>query len=264
MNKSSTVPALKPDERKYYRDKLRAARYAALADSEGFEQICYVVEALGMRLCHKQKALGKYEEKLKQLAIGAPQFSLGSEGPQAFKSFDALFNILRSARNDAMHTGARARTATQAAIELCIGLEEALMANQPRTAGDLMVKGVVRVEPWQMVAEARQLMLMHSFSYIPIFHADRWNLLSDVQLVRFLASEDMGGRDRSDRLALSIEEAVSLDEQRGALLLESAKCVLPQVQVDTLVSEPQGEQKLWLVCDERNHLLGVLSPFELL
>lgn len=263
MNKSSTVPALKPDERKYYRDKLRAARYAALADSEGFEQICYVVEALGMRLCHKQKALGKYEEKLKQLAIGAPQFSLGSEGPQAFKSFDALFNILRSARNDAMHTGARARTATQAAIELCIGLEEALMAEQSRTAGDLMVKSVVSLEHWQLVAEARQLMLMHSFSYLPVFHEQKWQLLSDVELVRFLAPGEANSQERFRRLALSIEDAASLNDG-VSLRLEPAKVVDRKEETDRLINAPQGEPKLWLVCDDESHLVGVLSPFELL
>ncbi|MEK8086579.1 hypothetical protein WNB94_09190 [Aquabacterium sp. A3] len=256
MNKSSTVPALKPDERKYYRDKLRAARYAALADSEGFEQICYALEALGMRLHQSQADLGTYRNVLRQLAGDAPQFSFAFESTHAFKSFDALFNILRCARNDAMHTGARARTATQAATELCVGLEEALMANQPRRAGDLMVKGVVSVEPWQMVAEARQLMLMHSFSYLPILHQNQWKLLSDVHLARFLASKDEPAKSRRNRLALSIKDAVSAGHQGVHLSLESAKQITPCEDVGTLVSEGQSEQKLWLVCDERNHLLG--------
>lgn len=37
-------------ERMYYRDQLRSARYAALADAEGFQSVCYALEALGMRV----------------------------------------------------------------------------------------------------------------------------------------------------------------------------------------------------------------------
>lgn len=52
---------LEPDESVFYRDQLRAARYAALADSEGFREVCYALEGLGLRL-HGQKAdLGSYK-----------------------------------------------------------------------------------------------------------------------------------------------------------------------------------------------------------
>lgn len=40
---------LSTEERIYHRDQLREARYAALADAEGFQQICFAVEAMGMR-----------------------------------------------------------------------------------------------------------------------------------------------------------------------------------------------------------------------
>jgi CBS domain-containing protein len=79
-----------------------------------------------------------------------------------------------------MHTGVYARHATNAAIELCIGLEEALMVEQqiPReVVADFMVKAPVIVEPWQPVAHARQLMLMHSFSFLPVF-LGAWKLVS--------------------------------------------------------------------------------------
>ena len=38
------------DERLHHRDQLRDARYAALADAEGFPIICFALEALGVRL----------------------------------------------------------------------------------------------------------------------------------------------------------------------------------------------------------------------
>ena len=39
----------------HYRDRFREARYAALADAEGFEAICFALEALGLRLLLESK-----------------------------------------------------------------------------------------------------------------------------------------------------------------------------------------------------------------
>lgn len=57
---------LTKSEQLFYRDRLRAARYAALADAEGFAQICYELEGLGVRQLGKQESLGKYREELKK------------------------------------------------------------------------------------------------------------------------------------------------------------------------------------------------------
>jgi hypothetical protein len=45
-------------ERLHYRDRLREARYVALADAEGFQQMCFAIEALGKHLNPKAKGLG--------------------------------------------------------------------------------------------------------------------------------------------------------------------------------------------------------------
>ena len=42
-----TMRALEDMERLHYRDQFRAARYAALADAEGFGEICFALEARG-------------------------------------------------------------------------------------------------------------------------------------------------------------------------------------------------------------------------
>ena len=113
----------------YYRDRLREARYAALADAEGFGAICFALEALGLRLLGRQEALGAYKGEIGIQARSSLVLNeLADAYPLMFKPFNALFSIVQAARNDVMHTGAYARHATQAAIELCIGLEEALMA----------------------------------------------------------------------------------------------------------------------------------------
>lgn len=113
------------DERLFYRDRLRAARYAALADAEGFEQICFAVEALGMRLVRKQEVVGEYKKEIDLLASMVDwRDDINVRSSSAFTRFAALYKKLNTARNDAMHTGAYARHATSAAIELCIHLEE--------------------------------------------------------------------------------------------------------------------------------------------
>jgi hypothetical protein len=252
------VPTLQWHERLYHRDALRAGRYAALADAEGFDAICFALEALGLRLFGRKKNLGQYEQALAELANASVVLSRLSEThPGRFSTFSALFAGVKKARNDAMHTGVFARHATAAAIELCIGLEEALMKEQqlPRQAvKDFMVKSPVVLEVWQPVAYARQLMLTHSFSFLPVFK-DGWKLLSENGLARYmLASKDWAGA-----LARTIDEAAQ------ELDLLEATVVGPTDEVQKLLADNlRKETRLWLVEEKQGRLCGVLSPFELM
>lgn len=262
MVEAPAVSDLQPRERLFYRDRLRAARYAALADAEGFESICFALEALGLRLRGRQEALGLYRENIAPQAIRALVFAeLPGAFPLRFKTFEALFSIVLAARNDAMHTGSYARHATQAAIELCIGLEEALMAGVERTVENLMVSSPVTVESWQPVAHARQLMLMHSFSFLPVLLEGAWCLISELGLAKYLSEGA-----RKTRLCESIADAknngMQVREISDAELLRAGMpvaAVLAGAQV-------QDGPMLWLVVDERqpDQLAGVLSPFELM
>lgn len=256
---------LSRDERLFYRDRLRAARYAALADAEGFEQICFAVEALGMRLVRKQEAMGEYKKEIDSLASVVDwRDDINVRSSSAFTRFAALYKKLNTARNDAMHTGAYARHATSAAIELCIHLEEALMTSNGSdlyTAEDYMVREVVIVEEWHLVAHARQLMLTHSFSFLPVRLDGKWNLISEVSIARFLS------QDRKKRLAMSIKDAAGAE----SALLCSAEEIRPQNDVSTLLQPLPGKPianhgRIWLVteADGSDRLLGILTPFELM
>lgn len=261
-----TAP-LSKDESLFYRDRLRSARYAALADAEGFSEICFAVEALGMRLHGKQADLGGYEDEVKELAGKVPaRETLAQKFPGCFSRFKALYSTLRKARNDVMHTGAYARHATSAAIELCIHLEEAVMAANPNSGSDkvsdYMVRSVVQIESWQPVAHARQLMLTYSFSFLPVYIDKQWHLLSELAVAKFLLT------DRKLRLATSIESA----RAQGLQLLLS-KTVREDEEVDELLRSlvPGQTPTLWLVTNGQvadgksdPKLLGVLTPFELM
>ena len=252
-------PTLTWDERLYYRDKLRAARYSALADSEGFGEICFAIEALGLRLNGKEAALGPYVDVIKELASDSIVLvSMAKNFPMFFSTFSALYETLRKARNDVMHSGVYARHATIAAIELCIGLEEALMKEQQinrRAVADYMVKSPVIIQAWQPIAHARQLMLTHSFSYLPV-NLDGWKIVSEFSMARFLH----GAKNRAQLLATSIEDAV-----KEGLLLTDAHVVSAGADAAELLRDAVEEaQSLWLVEDGHGGICGVLSPFELM
>lgn len=256
------IRCLEREERLLHRDRLRAARYAALADAEGFHEICYAVEALGMRLFGSQDTLHKYKPAIKKLASASPSLAgLPDDFPMFFTRFEALYETLRRARNDAMHSGSYARHATAAAVELCIGLEEAVMNTSDAlpTVADFMVKSPVSIEEWHPVAHARQLMLMHSFSFLPTLHDGRWKLLSEMAVVAFLQPKQRMARDEA--LAQSIADAVD-----SGLKLLPAKMLKPKTDIAALVSKAsiRPVPTLWLIVEEKNRLTGVLSPFELM
>jgi hypothetical protein len=254
------LPTLQWEERLYHRDQLRSARYAALADAEGFHEVCFALEALGLRLLGKKADLGNYRKPIGELAKSSVVLSvLSGRFPGTFGKFDSLFEQVRAARNDAMHTGVYARHATTAAIELCIGLEKAMMKEQqlPRElVEDFMVKSPVSLESWQPVAHARQLMLMHSFSFLPVFLGS-WKLLSEAAMARYVQS----GGSWAELLAATIEHA----SQHGVKLVD-ARVVELKDDVHKLLAEDNADvsHTLWLVQDENKRLCGVLSPFELM
>jgi hypothetical protein len=251
------------DERTHYRDRLRAARYAALADAEAFSEICFVIEALGTHLTREEGAMARYRGSVEQLACDSVVLSdMPATYPHLFMRFGALYKMVQNARNDAMHSGVYARHVTVAAIELCIGLEEALMTQQQidRTkVKDFMVRGAVTVEPWHPVAYARQLMLMHSFTFLPVRIGEQWHLIPEVAMAKFLRA----AQNRNAALGMPIENAAKLME--GAFELIEAQIVSADDEVaDLLATCDVAHPQLWVVTDGHGGIAGVLSPFELM
>jgi hypothetical protein len=256
--------ALTPLECIFYRNLLRNARYAALANAEGFSEICFAIEALGLRLLGKQATLSKYEPRINKLSENSTVLvEISKKFPSKFKSFEALFSIVITARNDAMHIGAYARHATVAGIELCIGLEESLMTNVERTVSNLMVVSPVTVESWQPVAQARQLMLMNSFSYLPVRIESMWWLISELCLAKYL---EVKSQMKKERLGLTIKEAMGSSLELLEVKNEDLLTVNMTIAEVLQRASVQNGPTLWLVVDEKHpeHLAGVLTPFELM
>lgn len=252
------TPPLEWHERMYHRDALRVGRYAALADAEGFETICFAIEALGMRLYGRKKNLGDYENALAGLAQSSAVLSqLSTSHPGRFSTFSALFAAVKKARNDVMHSGVFARHATAVAIELCIGLEDALMKEQhvpQKKVRDFMVKSPVVLEPWQPVAHARQLILTHSFSFLPVY-LEGWKLVTEYGLARYLRADKEWAKALSKKIEVAANDLQLID----------ATVVGPEDDVEKLLEcDEEKETRLWLVEEQQGRLCGVLSPFELM
>lgn len=250
-------------ERVYFRDRFRQARYAALADAEGFHAICYALEELGCTLRTQQRDLGKYQNYLAKFVAENVRDVRSAKSWNCFSPFDPLYTIVRYARNDAMHTGAYARHVTEKATELCLLLEDALMATTDSTklVRDYMVREPVAVDSWQPVARARQLMLTHSFSNLPVQIGDNWFLITEMGMAKYIMRNSA---TRGEALGRAIQEAAP---SLGLVDAMAAMTTTLDADVQGLVDgrSDQGDGvALWLVLDEDKHLVGVISAFELM
>ena len=70
--------------------------------------------------------------------------------------FPDLYEVVRDARNDALHHGASARHLTAHATQLVLVLEDALNAETNNNVGDYLVRDTVSAKPWQPVSFVRQ------------------------------------------------------------------------------------------------------------
>lgn len=239
--------------------QLREARENALRDSEAFDGIIHVVERLGSFLGRKIADLGKYKEDLEDRAShSALSKDVPDRWPSVHIPFSLLYDLVKDARNDALHQGAFARHLTGHAIELSLVLEDALRRSLDSPAvGDYMVRNPTCAEPWQPISFIRQQMLANSFSFLPVKCATEWYLVSDLEIATYL------GTDLSER------------RKRLAHTLTEAKLPLKQAQfclVDTPLQEAlqllEKDQRALLVCrteqEDKQGLVGIVTPFDLL
>ncbi len=244
--------------RAHFRDSLRDGRHAALKDSEGYQQLLFVVVRLGTALTGKVGALGTYGKSISELAEESPLARTAASRAYSEVSFDQLYDWVRQARNDALHQGALARHLTTNLVRIALILEDALMARADRVC-DFMVREVVIAHPWQAVMSLRQILLVNSFSYLPVsLGGAGWRLLADAALVRYLRTVD--DKEKKRRLATPLVDAV----ERDRLSLEEAGCVPPERLVGEVLEEAGSRPLLVTHPADQSQLLGILTAFDLL
>lgn len=256
-----------PETDIYFRDLFRQARLVAYQDAEGFQEIFFALEKFGAYLALKQRGADEAKKivglaNLKPfIAVVATKSPLHSYIPDGWREyhlpFSYLYELVREARNDALHQGAYARHLTDHAVQLSLIIEDALMDALMKDANmisDYMVRGVISAELWQPVSFVRQQMLANSFSYLPLRKGNDWYLLSDSSIAKYIRE-----KNRKERLVKSVKEA--LDE---GLEKESVECFNPATPSSKAIKRFSG--KPLLVVDKENNdiLLGIITAFDLL
>ena len=261
ISQANKLRPLHSIEARYFRDQLREARAIALADAEGFPALLFCIERLGTRLTDSVHSLEHYKGSMVNFARRS---ALAESVPRRFRNlltpFPRLYDIVREARNEALHHGAFARNLTSSAIQLALVLEDALMADQ-HTVGDYMVRGPVCAEPWQPMSFIRQQMLANSYSYLPVLLLEEdvwvWRLVSDHWVATYLRRGD-----RKKLLAKRLEDAI----QEGPTELPQAPVCKADTPIGNALSLLEDHGLPLLVFDEYkpSHLVGVVTAFDLL
>jgi CBS domain-containing protein len=232
--------------------RLRDARALVLRDAESFHQAAMSLERIGQVLSGKVRhGLGAYESELLELA-------LADERPES-NGVARLFETVREARNMAVHEGAWARHLSTRLVELLLILEQAIIAKM-KCAEDIMVQQPVVAETWHLISHVRQAMLANSFSNLPVLVNNRWHIVTDLMVMRFLRGA-ANREDRNHRLSTPLGTAI---EDR-TIAPSEAKCFSRETKLADL--DAAMDQGLVLITDGNSsalRLVGILSPFDLL
>jgi hypothetical protein len=249
---------LSEQEAAYFAGQFKTARAVALFDSEDFQEILFALERFGSFLTKKVSTLSDYQSVINKIACESP---LAKDIPKNHKSwhtpFYDLYEMVMTARNEALHQGAVARHLTTHAIELSIVLEDALMGGMKKVSY-FMVNNPVCAYFWQPISFARQEMLVNSFSYLPVQDTDEKRcLISDVEVARYLRVKS---DDRKVRLGKTILQARDNDD----LKLESADWCSSEVNIDGVLKRLGHLPLLVSSPEQPRKLIGILTPFDLL
>jgi hypothetical protein len=244
----------------FFANQLREAREAALHDSEEFDGIIHTVERLGICLSGAIKDFGRYKPNIEtQLIKSALTSEIPNAWPLFHTPFSRLYDLVRIARNDAVHQGAYARRLTEHAIQLSLVLEDALRRSEEMsTVGDFMVRNPICAELWHPMSFIRQAMLANSFSFLPIKIGASWHLVSDLQIAKYLGMET-AGKSRNHLLATTLE-ASQID-------LKEARYCYTDMTLSKALDKFAGDPSPLLVefsKSDHSSIIGILTPFDLL
>jgi CBS domain-containing protein len=232
---------------------LRDARAVVYRDAESFNEAATVLEHIGQMLRGTVlNGLNDYRNVILALARKAPDLQC--------EHVESLFDTVRRARNDSVHSGDYIRHHATRLVELLLVLEEGL-AMSARVVGDLMVQNPTTAELWHNIAAVRRAMLTNSFSFLPVRDGNGvWRLLSDVSVVKYLNSADTP-MERSALLGKQLKEAL----KDGSIELTECACLSPSKSVRDIAKTMNHTPVLVVEQDgTKERLVGILTAFDLL
>jgi hypothetical protein len=246
----------------FFRDQLKDARSFILRDSESYESVVQVLERLGRMFTTNGDGLDRFKPAIVNVADESPlSIDVPKALPDYHLSFDTLFELVRDARNTAVHEGALARHLTGHALEVALVLEDALMTDANIVA-DFMVRGPAIALPWHPLSFVRQTMLMNSFSYLPVHISNTgsecWHVISDVTVARYLRAASSKAK-RNARLKMTLNDAMT---EHGIELVVPAYA-RPEQPIKELL-ENLNSLPLLVLATNTHELLGIVTAFDLL
>ena len=242
----------------HFHGELRRARERALSDGEGYQPILFAVERLGRQLWPDSNGLFEFGCCFQELVeTHHPLAGRGADHHEL--PFARRYDIVRKARNDAMHIGAEARNLTSHCVVLSTVLEDTLMAiARTRKIADYMTRGPVCAHEWQRIALIRQTMLEYSYSCLPWRRGRDWYIVSDHDLCEFL---QRGGPDgKTARLRKTLCEATA----ECGIKLHKAKVVSPDACVDKVLKDMRRGEPILVKHPQGDELLGIANAFDLM
>ena len=261
-----------PESALTFRNAFREARLKVLANAENYQELLIVLERLTMHLTGKSLTLGKERARnciIELVRHGALEGKPATSDAGELCASD-LYDLVRHARNDAMHEGAVARNLAVHLVQLGVMLEDALVnkADDGRKAKHYMMREPITAEPWEPIAFVRQKMLVHSFSHLPVRIGGCWKIVSDHGIAVYLWQHD-GGACVRKKLQQQLDCAV----KEGTLKVQCAVVVKPEDVVHEVVKKREGYIRegypILVKADIKDEsesplLVGILTPFDLL
>jgi len=231
-------------------DQLRHSRALILHDAEAFPRAVLGLEHIA-QVAGASVGIGLGRSRAKIFEL------LRDEDDQLQAEARSLFEVVRQARNMAVHDGAWVRHRSSQLVDFILLLEEAVL-RQLTFVEEVMVRSAIIAEPWHQLAQVRRTMLSNSFSFLPLL-LGHWRLLADEAIVAITRGETE--RERRARLSLSVKDAVENHKMR----LMDADVAPPRDLVANVVAQSRSWPLLVTDNGESNgRLLGILTPFDLL
>ena len=249
----------------YFRNHFRAARAAAEKSDRDCMEIIYALEDFGQVLTGRMQTLERYQGCVTEFV----KTRYPDEVRHEYQiDFGRLYDIVRQARNNAAHKGARSRYFAPRAVELSLMVEDALMrAADTDKVKDYMAASPVVAELWQPLSIIRKEMLANSFTHIPYFDADAddWFVVSDMDIARYIRPS---GKYEKKRLSHKLE---CLAKEKG-ICASKPQVVCPDDLVSKVVcpdksgnKAPISELPILVRHPKHNeHLLGILTASDLM
>ena len=233
---------------------IRDARYQVLSDSEAWSAMVQALEFVGRALADEElknkNGLSWFKDPILD-KISEYCNRVGDD--RSIREAKVEFERIVELRNDAVHNGAQARNLAHTCLVFGCKLEEAIMG-ESKTISGVMVSNPVVVSEDDPVALARRLMVVNSFTSIPVLmKSGKWKVLSDSSIARF-KSDNV--KNRGQQMFKSISEAFYNDKEFSeANTIESSA---PLDQIWELI----GSGIVLVLEDGR--LVGVVTAFDLL